>query len=86
MDDLEEVISDLSVDIAILTLPKEAALDVARRLAQTDIRGVWNFTGKELDLRSNGVVVENVHIGDSLMTLCYEMAKNENDKKNGNKI
>lgn len=82
MDDMENVIADLDVDIAILTLPKEYATDAARRLENTDIRGVWNFTGKELDLNDKGIVVENVHIGDSLMTLCYEIAKNESNKKN----
>jgi redox-sensing transcriptional repressor len=39
------------------------------------VHGVWNFTGKELDLESCGIVVENVHIGDSLMSLCYEVAQ-----------
>ena len=83
MDDMESVIADLEVDIAILTLPKEFATDIARRLENTEIQGVWNFTGKELDLNYKGIMVENVHIGDSLMTLCYEIAKNESNKKNG---
>ncbi len=82
INDMESVLSDLDVDIVILTLPKEYAIDAARKLASTDIRGVWNFTGKELDLHESGIVVENVHIGDSLMTLCYEIAKNESNKKN----
>ena len=69
------------MDIVFLTLPKEFAADVAGRLAGTRIRGIWNFTGKELDLHESGIVVENVHIGDSLMTLCYEIAVNENNRK-----
>ncbi len=81
MTELERRLEELMVDIVILTLPKEFAADVAGRLAGTRIRGIWNFTGKELDLHESGIVVENVHIGDSLMTLCYEIAVNENNRK-----
>ena len=81
MTELERRLEELAVDIVILTLPKEFAADVAERLAATRIRGIWNFTGKELDLHESGIVVENVHIGDSLMTLCYEIAVNENNRK-----
>ena len=81
MTELERRLEELVVDIVILTLPKEFAADVAGRLAGTRIRGIWNFTGKELDLHESGIVVENVHIGDSLMTLCYEIAVNENNRK-----
>ena len=81
MTELERRLEELVVDIVILTLPKEFAADVAGRLAGTRIRGIWNFTGKELDLHESGIVVENVHIGDSLMTPCYEIAVNENNRK-----
>ena len=81
MDELEARIQDFSVDIVILTLPKEYALDVSARLVKTDIHGVWNFTGKELELRDSRIVVENVHLGDSLMTLCYDVAKSIADKE-----
>ena len=82
MDELETRISDFGVDIAILTLPKEHAAEVAARLAKTGIHGIWNFTGKELELDDSGIVVENVHLGDSLMTLCYDVAKSIDEKKN----
>ncbi len=74
MDELELRLSQFSVDIAILTLPKEYAEDVAERLAGTGVRGIWNFTGKEIKV-SDECVIENVHIGDSLMTLCFEVAQ-----------
>ena len=81
MEELEARLKEFSVDIAILTLPKEHAVSVAGRLAAAGIHGVWNFTGKELELGNCGIVVENVHIGDSLMTLCYEVAQKLNDGK-----
>jgi len=74
MDELEHRLEEFWVDMVILTLPKEYADEVAERIRKTDVKGIWNFTGKELD-PGQGIVVENVHIGDSLMTLCYELAK-----------
>lgn len=79
MDDLEELCENFNVDIVILTLPKENATAAAQKLLNTNIKGIWNFTGKELDLGDSHIVVENEHIGDSLMTLCYEIARREED-------
>ena len=73
MDELERFCEENVVDIAVLTLPKDQAEAVAKRLISLGVRGLWNFTGKELNSLSNEVVVENVHIGDSLMTLCYKL-------------
>ena len=77
MEKLEEKIEELGVDIAILTLPKEYANNVLERLEGTRVKGIWNFTGKELDVSGSNIVVEDVHLGDSLMALCYEIAKNK---------
>ncbi|MBQ8344820.1 MAG: redox-sensing transcriptional repressor Rex [Clostridia bacterium] len=74
MEQLERRLDECMVDMVVLTLPKEEAEQVAARIATTQVRGIWNFTGQELDLGSR-IVVENEHIGDSLMTLCYELAK-----------
>ncbi|MBR2387676.1 MAG: redox-sensing transcriptional repressor Rex [Clostridia bacterium] len=79
MDDLEELCEKFEVDIVILTLPKENATAAAQKLLNTKVKGIWNFTGKELDLGDSHIVVENEHIGDSLMTLCYEIARREED-------
>ena len=81
MEELERRLKEFGVEIAILTLPKEYAVEVAGRLVSSGIHGIWNFTGKELDLGNSGIVVENVHIGDSLMTLCYEVAQSMDEQK-----
>lgn len=67
------------VDIAVLTLPKEAAVSAAEQVMSAGIEGIWNFTGKEIDTKDDRTVVENVHIGDSLMTLCYELCRRQRD-------
>ena len=83
--EIEKIFSHFDIDIAILTLPKECATDAAEILAQTNISGIWNFTGKELDIGNKDIVVENVHIGDSLMTLCYEIARRKENGENHKK-
>ncbi len=75
LEEMEKRIEEFGIEIVILTLPKEHAVEIGDRLAECRIHGIWNFTGKELAIRDRGIVVENVHIGDSLMTLCYEVAK-----------
>ncbi len=64
------------VDMAVLTLPKEAAAKAASDAVKYGIRGFWNFTSEELALDDN-IVVENVHLGDSLMTLSYRLCNHE---------
>ena len=72
LDTLEDFCKSNKVDFAVLTLPKENAQEVAARLMSLGVKGFWNFTGQELSLE-DGAIVENVHLGDSLMTLCYRV-------------
>ena len=81
METLEEFLREIPVDMAVLTLPKNQAAEVAERLGQCSIRGIWNFTGKELSLENESVIVENVHLGDSLMILNYKLCQ-KNDPEN----
>lgn len=73
MTELERFCAQHTVDIAVLTLPKNCVAEIAERLCALGIPGVWNFTGSESDAFGSDAVIENVHIGDSLMTLCYEL-------------
>lgn len=87
MDELEKFCNDNCVDIAVLTLPKEAAAEAAEAAVRGGISGFWNFTGRELDYSERNIAVENVHLGDSLMTLTYELGNKRNGKdKNEDRI
>ena len=77
MAELPDFAESHPIDIAILTVPKEYAQETAQSLANIGIRGLWNFTSTELDLKVHGIMVENVHMGDSLMRLMYEINNNE---------
>ncbi len=81
LDELEEYCKNNEVDIAALTMPKTKADAIANRLVDLGIRAIWNFAHVDLDLIDKDVVVENVHLSDSLMQLSYNIVKNE--KKNG---
>ena len=61
------------VSIGVLTVPKESAYECAVAMADSGVRGIWNFANMELTLKDKNVIVQNVHMGDSLMTLCFGM-------------
>ena len=76
LDELEDYCKDHVVDIAALTMPKEKADAIANRLVNLGIQAIWNFAHVDLDLSDKSVVVENVHLSDSLMQLSYNIVKN----------
>ena len=80
LDELEDYCKDHVVDIAALTMPKEKADAIANRLVNLGIQAIWNFAHVDLDLIDKDVVVENVHLSDSLMQLSYNIAKNKQNK------
>lgn len=72
-DDLEEFCIKEKPVVAILCIPAEYAAENADKLVSLGIKGFWNFTQYDLVHRYENVAVENVHLGDSLMTLCYQV-------------
>ncbi|MCI8280563.1 MAG: redox-sensing transcriptional repressor Rex [Lachnospiraceae bacterium] len=76
LDELEEFVRNNKVDIAALTMPKERAEEVANQLVGLGVNAIWNFAHLDLELPEH-VVVENVHLSDSLMQLSYNIVKKE---------
>ena len=72
-DDLEEFCLRENPVVAILCIPAEYAAENADKLVSLGIKGFWNFTQYDLVHRYENVAVENVHLGDSLMTVCYQV-------------
>ena len=77
-DELEQFCQKEKPTVAILCVPKMASQDLVRRLVELGIKGFWNFSHYDIGVYYPDVAVENVHLGDSLMTLCYEMQALEN--------
>ena len=64
-------------EVAVLCLPEEGASVVAPALVKLGVQGFWNFSHYDLAATQNtGIVVENVHLGDSLMSLGYRVRHN----------
>ena len=63
-----------NIEIAILTLPKNKAKDMADILIENGIKAIWNFAHIDLDTPDD-VIVENVHLSESLMTLSYNLSQ-----------
>lgn len=84
--ELESYIKNNNIDIAVLTLPRAYAKDTAERLTNLGIKGIWNFTNVELRFEELGTVVQNVHIGDSLMQLTYRIGSGEEKQADGSTL
>ncbi|WP_318709230.1 redox-sensing transcriptional repressor Rex [Candidatus Acetatifactor stercoripullorum] len=81
MEEMERFVKENDIDIAVLTIPKSGAEEVAERLVANGIRAIWNFAHVDLNV-PEGIQVENVHLSDSLMKLSYNIGcyKREKDK------
>lgn len=72
IEELGNYVKNNNVDIASLTLPKQKAQKVAQDLVGYGIKALWNFASVDLQLPEH-IVVENVHLAESLMTLSYKI-------------
>ena len=79
MENLEDYLAENKTDIAVLTVPKEAAVTVTERLTGHGIDAIWNFTNVELTGPASDVIVENVHFSDSLLSLSYYVAERRDE-------
>lgn len=74
MDELETVLQEENIDIAALTIPKTKAVEVSDILLRNGIKAIWNFAHTDLNLPKD-VIVESVHLSDSLMKLSYNITR-----------
>lgn len=72
IDMLEDFLSKHEVRIAALTLPRNKAPKIARELVELGVKAFWNFAPVDLNLPED-VIVENVHLSESIMTLSYRI-------------
>lgn len=78
MDKLQDFIRENDIEIAVLTLPKARTTEVVEMLTETNIKGIWNFAHTDLKLPKH-IIVENVHLSDSLMKLSYKIKHYEEE-------
>ena len=80
MDELVDFLHNNDIEIAALTIPKSKAVEVADILVKNGIKAIWNFAHTDLTLPKD-VIVESVHLSDSLMQLSYNISQRENVRK-----
>lgn len=74
MDELKDFVRNNNIEIAVLTIPKMKAVEVANELVENGVKAIWNFAHTDLNLPDN-VIVENVHLSESLMRLSYNISR-----------
>ena len=79
MDHMGQFVRENNIDIAVLTVPKTEAAEIAERLISYGIKGIWNFAHVDLKV-PEGIQVENVHLSDSLMKLSYNINRFQDRK------
>ena len=72
MNNLEKIIMQLNVQIAIITVPSEEAQGVVDRLVNCGIKGIWNFANVHISAPDD-VVIETVNLASSLAVLSHKL-------------
>ncbi len=72
LEQMEKFVKKNAIDIAILTVPNRAVQDIYSRVIKAGVKAIWNFSPTDLR-QAEGIVVENVHLSDSLMVLGYRL-------------
>ena len=80
IDEVEDFIKENEIEIAILCTPKEGTQKIADTLVNCGIKEIWNFAPVDLKLNSD-VIIENVHLSESLFTISYLLKEREDLKK-----
>lgn len=79
-DELPAFLQEHDIQIATLTLPKQYAKEMADLLVANGIRAIWNFAHTDLRLPKD-VIIENVHLSESLMQLSYNISRYSKEHK-----
>lgn len=74
---IEAYVKDHHIHTAVLAMPKEAVEKMIDKLFACGIRSYWNFSHYDISKQYDDVIVENVHLSDSLMTLCYRITEKD---------
>ena len=67
--------------VAVLCIPKASTQDTADTLVSLGVKAFWNFSHYDLSIGYDDIIVENVHLGDSLLTLTYGVNVLMNDEE-----
>jgi redox-sensing transcriptional repressor len=80
IDEMPSFLQSNKVDIGIICVPRNNAQRVCDVLIENGVKGIWNFAPTDLIVPDN-VVVENVHLSESLLTLTYLLKEGSEESK-----
>lgn len=76
IDEMDEFIKQENINVGIICTPKEGAQQTAENLIDAGVRAIWNFAATTLSVPDD-VIVENVHLNESLRVLAYLINQRE---------
>lgn len=78
MDELPEFVKEKEIEIAVLAVPRDQAVSVAKVLVDNGVKALWNFTYTDLHVPEH-IITENVHLTDSLLQVTYKLHHEKDD-------
>lgn len=72
IDYLDLFLKENGIDVGIICVPNSNAQKVCDILVNNGVKGIWNFAPVDL-IAPEDILIENVHLSDSLLTLSYLM-------------
>lgn len=65
------------IDIAVLACSKSETETAAHSLADANIKGIWNFSGRDIEMPKKNICVTDMNMPDILLGLCCEITNLE---------
>ena len=81
MNLIESFCNENKPECAVLCIPKESAEEIVDKLIRLGIKAFWNYSHYDINVDGReGILVQNVHLSDSLMTLSYGLHNFKKEK------
>ncbi len=81
MNLIESFCNENKPECAVLCIPIESAEEIVDKLIRLGIKAFWNYSHYDINVDGReGILVQNVHLSDSLMTLSYGLHNFKKEK------
>lgn len=79
IDNFVEYCQKEHVDVIIACTSKESAEELAPQVIKSGVKGIWNYSHFDFSVYDDNLIVENVHLRDSLMSLSYRITHKDDE-------
>ncbi|MBU3182496.1 redox-sensing transcriptional repressor Rex [Clostridium psychrophilum] len=77
IDELVRFLKAIPINIGVICVSSNNAQKVCNMMVENGVKGIWNFAPVDLDVPED-IIVENVHLSESLLTLSCLMNESTN--------